>query len=279
MRKVIECEFNDLEWLYSQDWEYYDYGNCKRHLEVILPYRRAGLEKKYPIIFYIPGAAWHKQEMYNDIPKLAELAKKGFAIVSVEVRESDIATFPAQITDIKNAMECIKGKISEYRLPFDMENIYIMGHSSGGHLAMMTVLYAANHLIEIPLVKGVILESASSNILICASEPLPPWMTVRPSMVLLGIDDIDGNEEIAYNASCVSKISNNISIPPVLMFHCENDPIVSVENSRNLFEKLEENNHKVEYYEIKNCDEHGGNIYFSESILSIIIKFIDNIEN
>lgn len=49
--------------------------NC--HLQVIMPYSKKGLEKKYPVIFYITGAAWHKQEMYNDIPKLVELAEKG----------------------------------------------------------------------------------------------------------------------------------------------------------------------------------------------------------
>ena len=108
MKKEIEVKFDDVEWLYSPNWEYFDYGNCKRHLQVIMPYSRKGLKKKYPVIFYVTGAAWHKQEMYNDIPKLAELAKKGAAIISIEVRESDIAIFPAQVEDIKNAMECVR---------------------------------------------------------------------------------------------------------------------------------------------------------------------------
>ena len=108
----------------------------------------------------------------------------------------------------------------------------------------------------------------------CSNEPLPPWMSVRPSTVLLGIDSIEGNEEIAYKASCTSLISEDIILPPVLMFHCINDPVVSVENSRTLYEKLEEKNHSVEYYEIKDWDEHGGNIYFSETVLTIIQDFI-----
>ena len=274
MKKEIEVKFDDLEWLYSQNWEYFDYGNCKRHLQVIMPYRRKGLEKKYPVIFYVSGAAWHKQELYNDIPKLAELAKQGVAIVSIEVRESDIAIFPAQIEDIKNAMECVVEKITKFNLPFDIKEAYLMGHSSGGHLAMMAVLHNACGMIEMPNVKGVILESASSDILICSNEPLPPWMSVRPSTVLLGIDSIEGNEEIAYKASCTSLISEDIILPPVLMFHCINDPVVSVENSRTLYEKLEEKNHSVEYYEIKDWDEHGGNIYFSETVLTIIQDFI-----
>lgn len=60
----------------------------------------------------------------------------------------------------------------------------------------------------------------------------------------------------------------------VLMFHCINDPDVSVENSRTLYRKLDEKNHSVEYYEIKDWEEHGGNIYFSETVLSIIQDFI-----
>ena len=232
MKKEIEVKFDDVEWLYSPNWEYFDYGNCKRHLQIIMPYSRKGLKKKYPVIFYVTGAAWHKQEMYNDIPKLAELAKKGAAIISIEVRESDIAIFPAQVEDIKNAMKCVMRKISEFDLPFDMNEAYLMGHSSGGHLAMMAVLYNAGGMIKIPNVKGVILESAFSDILICSNAPLPAWMSVRPSAVLLGVDSIDGNEEIAYKASCTSLISEDIILPPVLMFHCINDPVVSVENSR-----------------------------------------------
>lgn len=274
MKREIEVEFDDLEWLYSPNWEYFDYGNCKRHLQVILPYRRKGLGKKYPVIFYIPGAAWHKQEMYNDLPKLADLAKKGFAIVSIEVRESDAAVFPAQIEDVKNATECVVRKIHEFDLPFDANRFYLMGHSSGCHLAMMAVLYNACGRIKMPDVKGVILESASSNLLICSNQPLPPGLSVRPAAVLLGVDSIENNKEIAYRASCESLIREDIILPPVLMFHCANDPVVSVENSRSLYQKLDENKHSVEYYEIKGWEEHGGNIYFSETVLSIIDGFI-----
>lgn len=275
MKKEIAIETSELEWLYSQDWEYFDYGICKRHLQVILPYSHLGLKKKYPVIFYIPGAAWHKQEMYNDIPKLIELAKKGAAIVSIEVRESDIANFPAQIEDIKNAVKCVEKKIKEFDLPFDMNKAFIMGHSSGGHLAMMAMLFRAHGLVELPSMKGIILESASSDILICSKAPLPPWMSIRPSAVLLGVERIEGNEELAHKASCIPYINSDIELPPILMFHSENDPVVSVENSRTLYEKLEAEDQEVDYYEMKNCAEHGGNLYFTEQILSIIQNFIN----
>ena len=157
----------------------------KRHLQKLLCHIvKKDLKRNIQLFFILLVLTWHKQEMYNDIPKLVELAKKGAAIVSIEVRESDIAIFPAQIEDIKNAMECVVEKITKFNLPFDIKEAYLMGHSSGGHLAMMAVLHNACGMIEMPNVKGVILESASSDILICSNEPLPPWMSVRPSTVL-----------------------------------------------------------------------------------------------
>lgn len=40
MKKYIKVDADQLEWLYSQDWEYHDYGDCKRYLQMIFPYDR-----------------------------------------------------------------------------------------------------------------------------------------------------------------------------------------------------------------------------------------------
>lgn len=72
---------------------------------------------------------------------------------------------------------------------------------------MMSVLFDVHRLCEpLPKISGVIAESASTDLLICARDPLPPWMTVRPSAVLLGVDRIEGNEEAAKKASCAMYI-------------------------------------------------------------------------
>lgn len=94
-RKIkIATNSNEMQWLYSQDWKYFDYGDCKRHLQIIFPYKQEMKEtEKYPLILFIPGSAWHKQEMYNDIPQYTLLAKRGFVIAAMEYRESDIVAF------------------------------------------------------------------------------------------------------------------------------------------------------------------------------------------
>ncbi len=169
-------------------------------------------EEKYPLILFIPGSAWHKQEMYNDIPQYATLAKCGYVVAVMQYRESDIAQFPAQVEDVCNALKFIPSIAENFHI--DTERIFLMGNSSGGHIAMMTALFSEHGLCEkITNISGVILESASTDILICSNAPLPPWMQVRPSAVLLGVDKIEGNEELAKKASCEMYITKDIDLP------------------------------------------------------------------
>lgn len=272
-RIQISTQSKECQWLYSPDWEYHDYGDCKRHLQIIFPYRREmPSEEKYPLILFIPGSAWHKQEMYNDIPQYATLARRGYVVAVMEYRESDIAPFPAQIEDVCNAIHFIPAIADNFHI--DTSRIFLMGNSSGGHIAMMVALFAAHGLCNpFPNMAGVIVESGATDILTCAKDPLPPWMQVRPTAVLLGVDRIEGNEELARKASCEMYITKDIRLPPVLLIHSEYDPIVSVENSRLLYERLTAANHAVDYYELADHDAHGGMPFYDSKILSIIQEF------
>lgn len=265
---------NETVCLYSQDWEYFDYGNCKRHLQVLFPYKN-GEAERYPLILFIPGSAWHKQEMYNDIPQYAALAKRGYAVIAMEYRESDIAAFPAQIEDVCNALKFIPSIADNFHI--DMNRIFLMGNSSGGHIALMSVLFNAHGLCgTLPEISGVIAECSPTDLLICSREPLPPQMKIRPSAALLGVDSIEGNEELARKASCSEYITEDIELPPILLIHSEFDPVVSVENSRTLYEKLNSSKHEVCYYELEKNNAHGGAVYNDSRILDIIQYFCDN---
>lgn len=135
----IATNSSEIQCLYSQNWEYFDYGNCKRHLQILFPYKTEMRDnEKYPLILFIPGSAWHKQEMYNDIPQYALLARRGFVVAAMEYRESDIAVFPAQIEDVYNALNFIPGIADNFHI--DISKIFLMGNSSGGHIAMMSIL-------------------------------------------------------------------------------------------------------------------------------------------
>lgn len=275
MKQKIKIAADELQWLYSQDWEYYDYGSCKRHLQIIFPYKPQWKEgESYPLILFIPGSAWHRQEMYNDIPQYASLARRGYVVAAMEYRESDIAPFPAQIEDVCHALEFISGIADKFHI--DRNSIYLMGNSSGAHIAMMSVLFSAHGLCgKLPGVRGVISECGSTDLLICAKAPLAPWMEVRPSAALLGVDRIEGNEELARKASCAMYITEDTELPPVLLLHSEFDPVVSVENSRTLYEQLIAAHHEADYYELEGNHAHGGAVYYDGRTLDIIQEFCE----
>ncbi len=273
MKRQIQVKTRpgELQILYSPDWEYYDYGGCKRHLQILFPYQ-TGAARDYPLILLIPGSAWHRQEMYNDVPQYAALAELGFVVAAMEYRESEVAPFPAQVEDVCHALEFIP-KIAE-NFHIDTSRIFLMGNSSGAHVAMMSVLMSAHGLCGmLPPISGVIGESGAMDLTVCAQTPLPPWIKKRPIADLLGVDQVEGHETLIRKASCLSYVTADIPLPPVLLIHAAGDLIVSVKNSQILYQALKKTNHEVDFYEIKGCDAHGGALFYKRKILNIIRNF------
>lgn len=274
MFQELHVTVPEVQWLYTQDWVYWQEGDCQRCLQLLVPHQNpARAARKFPLILLIPGAAWHRQEMYNDIPLYARLAERGYAVVALQVRESDIAPFPAQVEDVCHALEFI-ATIAE-RFAMDMSRIFLMGNSSGGHIAMMAALFAAHGRCSLPPLRGVICESGSTDLLLCAREPLPPWMKVRPTAVLLGVESIEGHEEMARQASCGPYIVEGVKLPPVLLIHADRDPVVSVEHSRQLYRQLTETGHDADLCELKNCDAHGGAVFYEPAVLNAVQAFCE----
>lgn len=273
--RKIKGDCDDLEWLYVPDVQYVEYENCKRSLQIIIPFRQKWKENtKYPLVVFIPGSAWYRQEMYNSIPSYSKLAERGIVTAIVQYRESTIARYPAQIQDINSAIQFLIQKADECHI--DIDNIYIGGNSSGGHIALMTALSKVHNMIKGNYdIKGIIAESAPTDILLCAAEKIPEWMPkdFRPTEDLLGVKDVSANLELARQASCTTYISKEIDIPKVLLLHGTMDCQVDIEHSRQLFTQLKKADKSVSFYEIEGLD-HGGPGFWTKEILDIIDSFI-----
>lgn len=267
----LNIEKMELEWLYVPDVEYCEYENCKRYLQLIIPYQKNWTEnKKYPIILFIPGSAWHRQEMYNSIPARAELAKRGFAIAEVQYRESDLAIFPAQVIDTKKAIRFIHSIAEQFHI--DADNMFISGDSSGGHIALMTGLTAAYGELDtdadskiVSKVNGIISYCAPTDMFLSEGD--------GPMEDLLGTDNVTSVPDLAKSASCATYLSNERNIPPILMFHGLQDELVGIEHSRNFFDKLKQFDKKVDYYELEN-EGHCCPTFWGNDILDIVEKFV-----
>ncbi|WP_310603668.1 alpha/beta hydrolase [Anaerosporobacter sp.] len=266
----IKIEKEELEWLYVPDVEYCEYEGIKRNLQLIIPYKRNWSEnRKYPIVFFIPGSAWYRQEMYNNIPRRAELAKRGFVIAEVQYRESELAAFPAQVIDVKNAIRFIDTLAEQFHI--DTDNIFIAGDSSGGHIALLSGLtyahgeFDSNYNNNLHQIKGIISYFAPTDMLLSEGD--------GPMEDLLGIKQMSDDLELARSASCGTYISMDREIPPILMFHGTNDSMVTVEHSRSFFKKLEQFDKSVSYYEVEG-EEHSSASFWGEEVLGIVEEFI-----
>ncbi|MEO8033741.1 MAG: Calx-beta domain-containing protein [Acidobacteriota bacterium] len=88
---------------------------------------------RYPVILWIPGDNWAAGSRSNPIA-LREVTR-GFAVISMDYRFSDVAKFPAQINDVKAAVRWLRANAARYNL--DPSRIVIWGAGAGGHLAAL----------------------------------------------------------------------------------------------------------------------------------------------
>ncbi len=273
VKKTISVDCDNLEWLYVRDVDYVKYDNCVRKMQLFIPFRREWQENtKYPLVLFMPGSAWYEQEMYNSIGEYAKLAQRGYVTAIVQFRESTIAPYPAQIYDLDAAIRFLIEKQEEFHI--DVNNIYLAGNSSGGHIALMTALSKAHGIIQGNYdIAGVIALSSPTDIDMCLKEPLPEWMTDRPSHDLLGTKAIGESTELIRRASCGPYISEGITLPDILLFHGTQDQIVSIEQSRLLYRQLTDANKNVSFYELEG-EDHGGPAFWSKEVLNIIDDFI-----
>ncbi len=129
----------DIEWLYAPDDPYAQRDTGELRLQIIFPYRRYwDGDECFPVVLFVPGAAWYRQEMYNSVPQWAKLAERGVVVAAVQVRSSAEAKFPAQTDDLLAAMHHIAADADRWHI--DPQRMYLCGQSSGGHIALLTAL-------------------------------------------------------------------------------------------------------------------------------------------
>ncbi|WNV85996.1 alpha/beta hydrolase [Umezawaea sp. Da 62-37] len=87
-------------------------------------------------IVYLHGGGWRRGSRRHVMPVLGKfyqgLADNGFAVAAADYRLSGEACFPAQLDDVRAAVEWVRE-----RLPGP---VHLWGESAGGHLALLAAL-------------------------------------------------------------------------------------------------------------------------------------------
>ncbi len=263
--KIYECS-------YIPDVVYATYGSIERKLQIIKP-RRPG--KACPCVVFIKGSGWQKQNIYEVLPQLSHIAAKGYIVASVEIRGTDIATFPAPLEDVKCAIRFMRENAAEYMV--DPENIAVWGDSSGGHLALMTGLTIGEYKNELyseqsDSVKAVIDYYGISNLQTLGKyndfvdHDAPDSREAK----LLGCC-VKDNIALAQKASPVYQNFKQY-LPPFLIVHGDSDSVIHVNQSIEMYKILKNNGHRAAFYKVMG-GEHGSGIWNWE-VLNITEQFL-----
>ncbi len=123
-----------------------DPSDSRGHLlDLYLP--ELPVAERVPLVIWSSGSAFYSDDgKAGAVDAAAYFNPIGWAVAGVSVRSSSQVRFPGQVHDIKAAVRWLRAHADEYGL--DAGRFATMGDSSGGWMAMMAGLTAANAELE-----------------------------------------------------------------------------------------------------------------------------------
>jgi acetyl esterase/lipase len=199
------------------------YGSDDRQrLDIYVPTGKA--ENPYPVLVFFHGGAWRDGERdgYGFLGRA--FAARGIVTVVADYRKAPKVRFPAFVEDTASAIAWVHANIGKHQ--GDPQQLFIMGHSAGAHIAMMTALdkqWLAAKSLDPSLIKGVIGLAGPYDFL-----PL----TTDSSKIALGAwPDLSETQPINYARA---------DAPSMLLLTGDIDTVVKPRNSKMLSAKIRE---------------------------------------
>lgn len=216
-----------------EDLVYAEAGDTELKLDLYIP---DGVDAP-PLTVWIHGGAWQFGSKANPPGQFAD---SGFALASVEFRQSTEAPFPAMIHDIKAAVRYLRANAEQYG--YSADRIAISGASSGGHLAALVGVTNGVAELEGDLgehvgtssdVQGIVVYFGASNLTSILDQSTPRGLDVRrPALERLLGGLPEDVPEVARLASPVFHVDAND--PPLLLLHGDQDPQMPINQAHEL---------------------------------------------
>lgn len=191
--------------------------------------------KPAPTIVYYHGGAWI-QGSKNDSIIINKVLKpffiKGWNIINVEYRIGP-STAPQAAEDALKVIDWISINSDSYKI--NIKNIITMGHSSGGHLALLAGLHGSStNTINICAIINYLGITDIKQTELFLSKTMPEENYVR-----YWIGPNSSINDISDKYSPVKFISNKS--PSIISIHGESDRVVPYSQAISLHKKLDQN--------------------------------------
>ena len=275
--KVLNPVCDNFELLYEYDVPYLKHNDHYLYLQIIKPIS----EKPLPLIVYIPGSAFHKQDVKKSVAQLAMLAVRGYTIALLEYTPSEEKPFPRFILDAKSGIKFMKDHSETYHI--DKNNVFVMGDSSGAYTALMAGLtngitdledndltngdYTVNGMIDF---YGPTDITTMNNVPSSQDHRTPD----SPEGCMIGGYNVL-ESAIAQKTIIKNYINDGRELPPVIMFHGSNDELVPFSQSCELYSAMKQSGKQISLYQIDGA-HHGDRQFWSSEVLDLIQNFIES---
>lgn len=267
---------------YIKDVEYVQRDGKPLHLQLLLPGGLLpGMEStlRYPLVVYVQGSAWGEQYVYGSLPQLVPLARAGFVVASVKHRPSSQARFPGFLQDVKSAIRFLRANAEKYFI--DPSQVGIWGDSSGGHAAQMVGVtgdmeeFKTQDNRELSDgVQAVVDFYGPSDVTHINDTPRDPIFTADkskiPEDILFGGCVVD-HPEIAQPGNPINYIEKDKPLPPFLIAHGDEDPMVPFNQSVLTAQKLLETGRTLEFYKVVGAGH--GTFMWTQELVDLVIRF------
>ncbi|MDR3148461.1 MAG: alpha/beta hydrolase [Oscillospiraceae bacterium] len=222
---------------------------------------------KYPLVVYVPGSAFRRQNVWMALPRMIEVAQRGYAVAIVEYRPTEIGgVFPAQREDAKSAIRFMIAHADEYGI--DADRIAVWGDSSGGHTSV-SIAVTAPELVKCCVDWFGPTDIALMNYYPSGMDHTAPY---SPEGMLIGGKNVLENPELAQEVNPINYITPENPVPPMLIMHGSKDMLVPFNQSVRLYNKLKECGKDVQFFKLEGGG-HGSGGFNSDEALNLVIEF------
>lgn len=251
----------------------------KQHLHLLLPEDWDHPDRRFPLVVYIQGSAWHRQNSFEHLAHMIRVCQQGFAVAMAEYRPSQVAPFPAQVQDAKTAIRFLRGRAGEWHI--DPDRIGIWGDSSGGHTAVMAGVTgdrepdSALYREQSAGVRCIVdwygpMDISKMNLVPSTQDHTGPD---SPEGYLIGRKNVLENPELAAATVPMNHLRAEVPTPPVLILHGSKDHLVHFSQSCLLYERLRELGKEAEFYKLEGA-YHGFGGFHSQEAIAITVEFL-----
>lgn len=233
--------------------------------------------ERFPCLVFVQGSGWAEQSMGTMIDFFCRFARRGYVVALVEYRPSDVAPFPAQVIDAKQAVRFMRA--NAHRFHVDPDQMVMAGDSSGGHTAVMVHVTQGTNELDVdggePLnLRATVEFFAPVDFARMDEGPGDHTSPASPEGKLLGgIDVARAPQDVLDQVSPLTRISLDRPLVPLFIAHGTADSVVPFTQSLILHDALKQAGQPVTMLAVTDAD-HGLPAFFSPELADRVDAFL-----